>query len=150
MRLFVYGLLGLHLEDDEFNYLGLRRVEDGTIQGSVYDGGMYPMYKQSPPGSVVGVICDVENDQSLKDLDRIEGLHLDPPLYDRVTVRATGKSGRKYEVFAYEYHRSTEGYQRVEDGNWLEIRYGIACGAKDEDSVPVREVGRGGRRAEAG
>lgn len=116
---FVYG----SLRAGQANHWLLRSARPlgrALIRGALIDLGWYPgLVAAGAPGFVVGEVYEVD-DATLADLDGLEGVHRDPPLYVREEVTASWVDGFG-PVWAYRYARESTG-RPVPGGDWVAAR----------------------------
>lgn len=120
-KVFVYGTL----KPGGRNYFlaeGVTRAEDAYVDGYTLLHLEPEGYPGIVPGTgrVYGVVLTFANlPAALPALDALEGLHLEPPLYRRVTVTAqpSGETVWTY-VYVNETRLKGAGVSPVVGGNW--------------------------------
>jgi gamma-glutamylcyclotransferase (GGCT)/AIG2-like uncharacterized protein YtfP len=112
--LFVYGLLR---EGQNYGHIlaGCTRSGPHTVEGvALYDLGEYPGAVRAP-AVVVGDVYEIEDAAVLDILDRLEGVHEQPPLYIRESCQPDGQS----DAWIYLYDRPVGEAPRIASGDWL-------------------------------
>ena len=114
-----------------FDRPGRRRIEQflsyagrGTIEGALFDLGIYPAAIPAADGRVWGELYEMTQPVTvLQSLDEIEGFRADEPessLYTRVETQVTLEDGRVIRAWTYFYNAPLGRAQRIESGDYLE------------------------------
>lgn len=125
-QVFFYGTLMT-----PFDRPGRRRIEQflsytgrGTIEGALFDLGIYPAAIPAADGRVWGELYEMTQPSVvLQSLDEIEGFRADEPessLYTRVETPVTLQDGRVLRAWTYFYNAPLGRAQRIESGDYLE------------------------------
>jgi gamma-glutamylcyclotransferase (GGCT)/AIG2-like uncharacterized protein YtfP len=105
--------------DDKLRYIGR-----GSIQGALFDLGIYPAAVPSPDGDIWGEVYDMSDPTPvLEALDDIEGYRDDDPdrsLYMRKQVEVTLPDGTRAHAWVYFYNAPLGQAQRITSGDYLE------------------------------
>ena len=105
--------------DSKLTYIGR-----GSIQGSLFDLGIYPAAIPASEGRVWGELYEAsEAPVVLAALDEIEGYRPDDPdrsLYVRSRVPVTLPDGASRDAWAYFYNAPLGQAQRIASGDYLE------------------------------
>ena len=105
--------------DDKLRYIGR-----GSIQGALFDLGIYPAAVPSPDGHIWGEVYDMSDATPvLEALDDIEGYRDDDPdrsLYLRQQVDVTLPDGSHADAWVYFYNAPLGQAQRIASGDYLE------------------------------
>ncbi len=122
-RLFVYGtLLQKYIQKEVEGVSGLRFVAEGSIEGELYDLGMYPGAVQKLGGVVCGEVYELADATGvLRKLDEYEGYNPQNQkgsLYIRKTVEVTLSNNTKTSAYAYFYNKSTRKSKAIPSGKW--------------------------------
>lgn len=113
-RLFVYGLLR---EGQDYGHILARCAHTGphTVEGfALYNLGRYPGAVRAP-ASVIGEVFVLEDAAVFDVLDRLEGVHEQPPLYTRERCSPDGGS----DAWIYLYDRPVGDAPRILSGDWI-------------------------------
>jgi len=101
----------------------LRYLGRGSIQGALFDLGIYPAAVPATEGRVWGEVYETDEiDLVLTALDEIEGNlpnDADHSLYLRTKVRASLPGGRAVEVWVYFYNAPLGQAPRISSGDYL-------------------------------
>jgi gamma-glutamylcyclotransferase (GGCT)/AIG2-like uncharacterized protein YtfP len=101
----------------------LRARGRGTIQGQLFDLGLYPAAVPSAEGRVHGEVFEVDDAAPvLSALDDIEGYEPDSPdtsLYVRRAVTATLDDGTRLDAWAYFYNAPLGQAPAISSGDYL-------------------------------
>jgi gamma-glutamylcyclotransferase (GGCT)/AIG2-like uncharacterized protein YtfP len=101
----------------------LRAKGRGTIQGQLFDLGLYPAAVPSTEGRVHGEVFEIDDPEPvLSALDDIEGYEPDSPdtsLYVRRTVTATLDDGTQLDAWAYFYNAPLGQAPAISSGDYL-------------------------------
>jgi gamma-glutamylcyclotransferase (GGCT)/AIG2-like uncharacterized protein YtfP len=101
----------------------LRARGRGTIQGKLFDLGLYPAAVPSADGRVHGEVFEVDDPAPvLSALDDIEGYEPDSPdtsLYVRRAVTATLDDGTELDAWAYFYNAPLGQAPAISSGDYL-------------------------------
>ena len=125
-RVFFYGTLMT-----PFNRPGRQRinqylsfVDRGSIQGALFDLGIYPAAVPSAYGRVWGEVFEISDGAAvLAALDEIEGYRGGEPkssLYTGVLAPVALDNGSTVEAWVYFYNAPLGHAQRIESGDYLE------------------------------
>jgi gamma-glutamylcyclotransferase (GGCT)/AIG2-like uncharacterized protein YtfP len=102
----------------------LRYIGRGSIQGALFDLGIYPAAVPSPDGRIWGEVYEMSDAAAvLAALDDIEGYRHDDPdrsLYMRKQAAVTLPDGANAEAWVYFYNAPLGGAQRIASGDYLE------------------------------
>jgi gamma-glutamylcyclotransferase (GGCT)/AIG2-like uncharacterized protein YtfP len=105
--------------DDKLRYIGR-----GSIQGALFDLGIYPAAVPSPDGHIWGEVYDMSDAAPvLEALDEIEGYREDDPdrsLYLRRQVEVTLPDGTRALAWVYFYNAPLGQAERIASGDYLE------------------------------
>ena len=105
--------------DDKLRYIGR-----GSIQGSLFDLGLYPAAVPAPEGSVWGEVYEMADAPAvLAALDAIEGYRHDDPdrsLYLRQQVDVTLPDSDHARAWVYFYNAPLGRAPRIPSGDYLE------------------------------
>ncbi len=113
---FVYGTLmqemSRHESMKENNF-----VCEATVNGELYNLGDYPGLI-SGNSTIHGELYKAMDIQvTLENLDRIECIDGDYPLFRRVIQQVNTNEGKVW-AYVYHYARSTESLEKIDSGNW--------------------------------
>jgi gamma-glutamylcyclotransferase (GGCT)/AIG2-like uncharacterized protein YtfP len=101
----------------------LRYVGRGSIQGALFDVGLYPAAVPATDSRVWGEVYEADDiDAVLAALDEIEGnLPADPDhsLYQRSLVKVLMPGGRAIDAWVYFYNAPLGHAPRIETGDYL-------------------------------
>ena len=122
-RLFVYGtLLQKYLQKEVGSVSGLGFVGEGSIEGELYDLGMYPGAVQKQGSAVYGEVYELtDTAEVLRKLDEYEGYNPQNQkgsLYIRKTVEVTLNINTKTAAHAYFYNKTTRNRKKISSGRW--------------------------------
>jgi gamma-glutamylcyclotransferase (GGCT)/AIG2-like uncharacterized protein YtfP len=119
--LFVYGSLRPkydHSLSKEFEgYIG-----QGRAAGKMYRISWFPGVIFKGESKVVGDVVKLKGKEHLKHLDAFEGVHGNPPLYNRIKVEVVLDSSKKtVTCWAYEFARPIEEtkHKEILSGDFL-------------------------------
>jgi gamma-glutamylcyclotransferase (GGCT)/AIG2-like uncharacterized protein YtfP len=102
----------------------LRYIGRGSIQGALFDLGIYPAAVPSLDGRIWGEVYEMSDGAAvLAALDDIEGYRHDDPdrsLYMRMQAAVTLPDGTTAEAWVYFYNAPLGGAQRIASGDYLE------------------------------
>jgi gamma-glutamylcyclotransferase (GGCT)/AIG2-like uncharacterized protein YtfP len=102
----------------------LAYVGRGSIQGSLFDLGIYPAAVPAPEGLVWGEVYEMtDSAEVLKALDDIEGYRPDDPdrsLYARAQTDVTLPDGSRARAWVYFYNAPLGRASRIPSGDYLE------------------------------
>jgi len=102
----------------------LSAVGRGSIQGALFDLGIYPAAIPAFDSQVWGEVHRmVDPDVVLNELDEIEGFRASDPdqsLYTRVETPVTFDDGRVAYAWVYFYNAPLGRAQRIESGDYLQ------------------------------
>jgi gamma-glutamylcyclotransferase (GGCT)/AIG2-like uncharacterized protein YtfP len=105
--------------DDKLRYIGR-----GSIQGSLFDLGLYPAAVPAADGHVWGEVYEMTaSDVVLAALDDIEGYHHDDPersLYRREQVNVALPDGSHASAWVYFYNAPLGRASKIASGDYLE------------------------------
>ena len=105
--------------DDKLRYIGR-----GSIQGSLFDLGLYPAAVPAPEGDVWGEVYEMTEPVTvLAGLDEIEGYRHDDPdrsLYRRTQADVLLPDGTRARAWVYFYNAPLGRASRIESGDYLE------------------------------
>ena len=105
--------------DDKLRFIGR-----GSIQGSLFDLGLYPAAVPAADGHVWGELYEMtDSPVVLAALDDIEGYHHDDPdrsLYRREQADATLADGNHVHAWVYFYNAPLGRASRIASGDYLE------------------------------
>lgn len=105
--------------DPKLTYIGR-----GSIQGALFDLGIYPAAVPAPEGLVWGEVYEmVEADTVLAALDDIEGYRPDNPdrsLYARSQADVMLPDGSRAQAWVYFYNAPLGRASRIPSGDYLE------------------------------
>ena len=105
--------------DDKLRYIGR-----GSIQGALFDLGIYPAAVPSPDGRIWGEVYEISDVTAvLNALDDIEGYRHDDPdrsLYMRKEVEVVLQDGDRANAWVYFYNAPLGQAQRIASGDYLE------------------------------
>jgi gamma-glutamylcyclotransferase (GGCT)/AIG2-like uncharacterized protein YtfP len=105
--------------DDKLRYLGR-----GSIQGALFDLGIYPAVVPAPDGDVWGEVYEMlEPEAVLAGLDEIEGYRPDDPdrsLYTRAKSDVHMPDGSRAMAWVYFYNAPLGRATLIESGDYLE------------------------------
>lgn len=103
--------------DDRLAYLGR-----GSVQGNLYDLGLFPAAIPANEGRIWGELYETEDtEQVLAALDAIEGYHHDDPdrsLYQRNLVPVTLPEGSSVDAWVYFYNAPIGNASRIPSGDY--------------------------------
>ncbi len=101
----------------------LRYAGRGSIQGALFDVGLYPAAVPASDSRVWGEVYETDEiDDVLAALDEIEGnLPADPDhsLYQRTVVKVTMPGGRAVDAWVYFYNAPLGQASRIATGDYL-------------------------------
>jgi gamma-glutamylcyclotransferase (GGCT)/AIG2-like uncharacterized protein YtfP len=102
----------------------LRSIGRGSIQGSLFDLGLYPAAVPAPEGAVWGEVYEMTEPVTvLAALDEIEGYRHDDPdrsLYTRSQADVRLTDGTPARAWVYFYNAPLGRAQRIASGDYLE------------------------------
>ena len=105
--------------DDKLRYIGR-----GSIQGELFDLGLYPAAVPAPEGRIWGEVYEMtEPVPVLAALDDIEGYRHDDPdrsLYTRAKASVTLPDGSAAQAWVYFYNAPLGKAPRIASGDYLE------------------------------
>jgi gamma-glutamylcyclotransferase (GGCT)/AIG2-like uncharacterized protein YtfP len=105
--------------DDKLVYIGR-----GSIQGALFDVGLYPAAVPAPDGRIWGEIYEIlDPPEVLAALDEIEGYRPDDPdrsLYTRALADAVLPDGAGAQAWVYFYNAPLGRAPRIPSGDYLE------------------------------
>lgn len=105
--------------DDKLRYIGR-----GSIQGSLFDLGLYPAAVPAPEGSVWGEVYEISDPVTvMAALDDIEGYRHDDPdrsLYRRTKADVALPDGSRAQAWVYFYNAPLGRAPRIQSGDYLE------------------------------
>ena len=105
--------------DDKLTYIGR-----GSIQGALFDLGLYPAAVPGPDGHVWGEVYEMADSATvLAALDEIEGYRHDDPdrsLYLRQTAQVLLAGGAHSLAWVYFYNAPLGRASRIPSGDYLE------------------------------
>jgi gamma-glutamylcyclotransferase (GGCT)/AIG2-like uncharacterized protein YtfP len=105
--------------DDKLTYIGR-----GSIQGSLFDLGLYPAAVPAPEGHVWGEVYQMaESERVLAALDDIEGYRHDDPdksLYRRQQAEVALPDGSRALAWVYFYNAPLGRAPRIASGDYVE------------------------------
>jgi gamma-glutamylcyclotransferase (GGCT)/AIG2-like uncharacterized protein YtfP len=105
--------------DDKLRYIGR-----GSIQGSLFDLGLYPAAVPAADGDIWGEVYEMADaPMVLAALDDIEGYRHDDPdrsLYRRSKVDVVLPDGTRAQAWVYFYNAPLGQAQRIASGDYLE------------------------------
>jgi len=105
--------------DDDLEF-----VQRGSIEGTLFDLGLFPAAVPSPDGRVWGEVFRMRDvERVLAGLDDIEGAcpgQEDYSLYFRVVVPAVLEDGTEMPVWVYFYNAPLGQAERIPSGDYLE------------------------------
>jgi len=105
--------------DDKLRYIGR-----GSIQGALFDLGIYPAAVASDEGRIWGEVYAITDTPAvLAALDEIEGYsedHPDRSLYNRKQVEVALPDGTHAQAWVYFYNAPLGRAQRIASGDYLE------------------------------
>jgi gamma-glutamylcyclotransferase (GGCT)/AIG2-like uncharacterized protein YtfP len=115
--LFVYGTLMPDIPSPASAYLRARARDLGRayLPGFLYDMGSYPgfVYAAAASQLVRGHLMQLHDPATLAELDRYEGLHEDPPEYERRALEIDGRP-----AWVYCYLGPTAGLPLIRSGDY--------------------------------
>jgi gamma-glutamylcyclotransferase (GGCT)/AIG2-like uncharacterized protein YtfP len=104
--------------DDKLTYIGR-----GSMQGALFDLGLYPALVPAPDGRVWGEVYDMAEPATvLAALDEIEGYRHDDPersLYRREQAEVALPDGTRAPAWVYFYNAPLGGALRIASGDYL-------------------------------
>ena len=116
--------------DDRLKYIGR-----GSIQGALFDLGLYPAAVPAPDGRIWGeVYAMADTPVVLAALDEVEGYRHDDPdksLYIRSQADVALPDGTQARAWVYFYNAPLGRAERIESGDYLEY-----LGARPAPSQP--------------
>jgi gamma-glutamylcyclotransferase (GGCT)/AIG2-like uncharacterized protein YtfP len=102
----------------------LKSIGRGSIQGALFDVGLYPAAIPANDGRVRGEVHEMmEPGVVLPALDEIEGYSVSEPvtsLYTREEVPVTLDDGRVLDAWVYFYNAPLGRAERIESGDYLQ------------------------------
>ena len=102
----------------------LRYVGRGSIQGALFDLGLYPAAVPAPEGHLWGEVYEMTDPEVvLAALDDIEGYRHDDPdksLYLRSPAEVTLPDGTRARAWVYFYNAPLGRASRIASGDYLE------------------------------
>jgi gamma-glutamylcyclotransferase (GGCT)/AIG2-like uncharacterized protein YtfP len=105
--------------DDKLTYIGR-----GSIQGALFDLGLYPAAVPAPDGQIWGEVYDMSDPATvLAALDEIEGYRPDDQdrsLYTRAQVEVVLPDGGRAQAWVYFYNAPLGRAPRIPSGDYLE------------------------------
>jgi gamma-glutamylcyclotransferase (GGCT)/AIG2-like uncharacterized protein YtfP len=105
--------------DNKLTYIGR-----GSIQGALFDLGLYPAAVPAPDGRIWGEVYDMADAAAvLPALDEIEGHRPDDPdrsLYTRAEVDVVLPDGNTATAWVYFYNAPLGRAPRIPSGDYLE------------------------------
>ena len=105
--------------DDHLSYRG-----SGTIEGALFDLGIYPAAVPATGGRVHGELYEMRHPTIvLRALDELEGYRpgeQDKSLYTRIRTRVRLDDGGEADAWAYFYNAPLGRAARIESGDYLE------------------------------
>jgi gamma-glutamylcyclotransferase (GGCT)/AIG2-like uncharacterized protein YtfP len=105
--------------DEKLTYRGR-----GSVQGSLFDLGIYPAAIPATEGVIWGEVYEMSDSAAvLAALDDIEGYRQDDPdksLYARAVADVTMPDGRVVEAWVYFYNAPLGKAPRIPSGDYLE------------------------------
>jgi gamma-glutamylcyclotransferase (GGCT)/AIG2-like uncharacterized protein YtfP len=105
--------------DDKLTYIGR-----GSIQGALFDLGLYPAAVPAPDGYIWGEVYDMSDPATvLAALDEIEGYRPDDhdrSLYTRAQVEVVLPDGSRALAWVYFYNAPLGRAPRIPSGDYLE------------------------------
>jgi gamma-glutamylcyclotransferase (GGCT)/AIG2-like uncharacterized protein YtfP len=105
--------------DDKLTYIGR-----GSIQGALFDLGLYPAAVPAPDGHIWGEVYDMSDPATvLAALDEIEGYRPDDQdrsLYTRAQVEVVLPDGSRAQAWVYFYNAPLGRAPRIPSGDYLE------------------------------
>jgi len=105
--------------DDKLRYLGR-----GSIQGALFDLGLYPAAVPAPDGHIWGEVYGMTEPATvMAALDDIEGYRHDDPdrsLYVRSKVDVVLPDASRAQAWVYFYNAPLGGAQPIPSGDYLE------------------------------
>jgi gamma-glutamylcyclotransferase (GGCT)/AIG2-like uncharacterized protein YtfP len=105
--------------DDKLTYIGR-----GSIQGALFDLGIYPAAVPSPDGDIWGEVYAMSDAAvALSALDRIEGYSHDDPdrsLYTREQAEVGLPDGNRARAWVYFYNAPLGRAPRITSGDYIE------------------------------
>lgn len=105
--------------DDKLVYIGR-----GSIQGALFDVGLYPAAVPAPDGRIWGEVYEMADPpQVLAALDEIEGYRPDDPdrsLYTRALTDIVLPDGAAARAWVYFYNAPLGRAPRIPSGDYLE------------------------------
>jgi gamma-glutamylcyclotransferase (GGCT)/AIG2-like uncharacterized protein YtfP len=105
--------------DEKLTYRGR-----GSVQGSLFDLGIYPAAIPATEGVIWGEVYEMSDSAAvLAALDDIEGYRQDDPdksLYARAVADVTMPDGRVVEAWVYFYNAPLGKAPRIASGDYLE------------------------------
>lgn len=105
--------------DSKLTYIGR-----GSIQGALFDLGIYPAAVPDPDGVVWGEVYEMADPQTvIAALDDIEGYRPENPdrsLYTRDTTDVTLPDGSRARAWVYFYNAPLGRASRIPSGDYLE------------------------------
>jgi len=125
----------------------LRAMGRGSIEGALFDLGIYPAAVRSSEGLVWGDVYEmIEPEAVLAALDEIEGFrpeHLEASLYVREQAPVTLEDGRTELAWVYFYNAPLGRAPRIESGDYKR-RLARAKGCLQLSGSAVLSSGSGG------
>ena len=105
--------------DDKLRYIGR-----GSIQGALFDLGLYPAAVPAPDGHIWGEVYEITDPTVvMAALDDIEGYRHDDPdrsLYRRTQADVTLPDGTQARAWVYFYNAPLGRAPRIASGDYLE------------------------------
>lgn len=120
--LFVYGALRKGASND-WRMEGADWLGAAEVKGTLVKVDWYPGLVLAGEGIVKGEVYEIGSGL-LKELDEFEGIGIDARNGEYHRIRAeVSIGGEMREVWIYEWLKGIEGYEVVENGDWLTVRF---------------------------
>jgi gamma-glutamylcyclotransferase (GGCT)/AIG2-like uncharacterized protein YtfP len=110
-KIFVYGTLKSNNHANHFLVNRAEFVCEDRVEGSLYNLGAFPGFKEEGSGMVSGEVYEILDDNLPTMLDNYEGY---PSLYNRVKVRTE----KGYNVWIYVLNQPMDNKMLIEEGVW--------------------------------